>query len=451
MSMSQYNYNQSQYSHTPTLQYDENLRNDPEWREILRKLKENMFKDIQQANFEVLQYDPQKELGLVQYIRTEFTNNLYIARFIHMANWYRKNIYIDDLIKYMISIPECFQEFLGYYIDDQEGKVCSIFEKPNISVEQYFLQNPKLEKEINNVFFSILEALCYLECLGLHHPDINGRSTFKGLRKNSGFRVSNPFLYDSFMDSFTHVYLNPINTVHGKKNYNKRKLQENVFCMCLLVLSLITETPFNTFEIKHLKDYDYQKIQTCIARIPQTYSRNLVHLLENILTNNIDVTPTPLELSLAMSFTPVGNSYYNHSPPTFKDYTPFKKQKSRVIFGGYDLPLPPAQQYNSVGNTSHQEIEKSKYIGSQFRRKKNFVMDCDYYDHTLRPYTGIIPTQPEEESIIQEEPVLVQYKAPPPPVYQPAPPRREWVDFVEEPQSAPEELPFFEDEFFYRA
>lgn len=371
-----------------TLTMNQSALNDPEWHEIMRKLKQHRFKDIQQANFEVLRYDPQKELGLVQYIRTDYTNNLYIARFIHMVNWYQKNIHIDDLIKYIISVPEQFQEFLGFYIDEEEGKVCSIFEKPHQSIEQYFKGVSRQEKNINNVFFSVLEGLCGLECLGLHHPGINSRSVYKSAKRSEGFKVSTPFLYDSFMDEFTHIYLNPINSKHGKKSFNKRKLQENVYNLCLLMLSLIVDQPFNSFEMKSMKQLNQKKIQEALPKIPMNYSSNLKNLITNVLSHNIDVSPTPLELCNAMGFSPVGNSYYNHSAPLYKNYTAFKKTKKKRIFDNFEVAQVDHPDVNQVYAISKEDLNRSRQLGKQHRTKSNFVMPCDYYGKTLRPYTG---------------------------------------------------------------
>lgn len=359
---------------------------DPEWHQMIRTLKQYRCKDIQNGNFEVLNHDPQKELGLIQYIRTDYTNNILICKFLHFDYWFKTHSKITDLIKHLENLRANFQNFEGFYIkDDREAYL--VFEKPKKSIEQYTMEKGVSEKVCNEIFFIVLESLCALECIGIHHPSINTRSVFLVESKVEKVKVSNPFIYDTFIQEFVHVYTNPVTNAYSRKAFNKRKLQENVYNLCLLILALINQSQTESFLIKQTSEYNYAAIMQGLQKIPLTFSEKMRNILYNILTKHIDLTPTPIGLCDHLGLTVPGNSFYKHTPHHYIDFNPFSNTlpKSK-IFDDLENKPAPAPDLEALDKTMHSDLQRSKMIGTEYRRKNNFVINCDYYGKTARPY-----------------------------------------------------------------
>lgn len=315
----------------------------------------------------------------MQYIRTDYTNNLFLCKYLHIENWFKTNLDINDLVRHLTNLKDGFQDFEGFYVkDDKEAYM--IFEKPLRSVEDYVSTIGGQEKHCNAIFFTILEALCELECLGLHHPAINGRSVFLVESKSTKVKMSNPFLYDTFTDEFVHVYTNPVGNPYSRKAFNKRKLQENVYGMCLLVLGLITKTPCEQFIIKVTGGYNYNDISKSLQKIPRNYSQKMRNMLTNILSKHVDCAPTPLSLCNQLGFDQPGNSYYKHTIDYYNNFDPFNKKGGKSkIFDDHTEPDMPIPSVEALDKTAAIDLTQSKIIGTSHRRKNNFIVDCDYY------------------------------------------------------------------------
>ena len=157
-----------------------------------------------------------------------------------------------------------------------------------------------------------------------------------------------------------------------------------------------------------------------LQKIPITFSEKMRNILYNILTKHIDFTPTPLSLCDQLGIAVPGNSFYKHSPHHYIDFNPFSNTMSKSkIFDDVEEKIIPIPDLEALDRTMHYDLQKSKMIGTEYRKKNNFVISCDYYGKTVRPYRNNLLVQPDhdvEESVILPPPSprveKVEMKAP---------------------------------------
>lgn len=209
----------------------------------------------------------------------------------------------------MKSLASPFFHFVGYdELKEGNREHIAIFEDTG----RHFVENmthPLPEEQVTLVFTTLLEGLCLLESLGLHHPNISAKNIFLSTKNEPV--LCNPYLFDSFWEELLTVYLNDLNTMNAKLTHNAEKLSENVYDLLIVILCLCTGTPESTY-VYDYRQYNKQKITSTLKNINHNeYSQNLIDLLSHLLMQNYDQMPMPIELSNRLGLHTVKSSYYH--------------------------------------------------------------------------------------------------------------------------------------------
>lgn len=345
---------------------------------------------LKDANVKVAKLNHNSLKGYVMDLENVDTKKIHFAKQITPSNWHSMEI---EMLRRLISTGRFIQPFEGFATSPEGGNILATFERKNFGIEQYLQRQPLTDDLFKRLFTVMLNALCHLESIGLHHPNMSTESiVFTELDVNA-MKIENPFLYDSIYEEIANVYLNRVNTIPGQAAFNKRYLQENVMEMFLVLMSLKLNTSFENYS-PNIGKFDGNEIRKGLASVRVTCSPYVNDLLSRYLNTPLQLLPTPLQLANNEGLSIDHNSYYGHSKLNTNLYYPFEQfsgmKGSNVTplkatpppFSGRIPHYSEIDYYTSFGDN----LNESRYRGIEHRKNNFVVQEGSPQNPVLKPY-----------------------------------------------------------------
>ena len=393
------------------------------------------------------------EKGTLSEIHDPASRKFFLVKDMNPHLWNRQD---TEVIRRLISTGPRVQEFEGFLRDEERNKTSGVFEGKLESLKSLMDKDPLIftEDKVRKVLVQLVEALCHLENIGLHLPELNPSSVYIKDLTTMTTKTSNPFLYDQFTNELVSVYLNKYNSVPARAVFNLEYLQHNVYQMFLIVLSLVLKSDYRQYQPENFH-YNSLEIQKALLSVPKACSEQTAGILAKYLSTPVTSLPTPILLASQENIKLSYNSYYGHSKLEMSLYYPFQQFVRREVAKRELEAVPvevvqpnrriPHHSEIDIYNGYQTNLAESRRTGIQHRRK-NFIVEDGKMNTApvLRPYnfSGIVfQGEPQEikppvvRKVRQErppEPVYVPQPEPPKPVLKEQPPKP--IIYVTEPE-----------------
>lgn len=344
--------------------------------------------DLKDKAFNATNYENNPLTGVTMTLEEPSTRANYLAKQVNPNAWSGKEI---EVIRRMISTGPYTQAFQGFAEDPKSKNLLAIFERPRMGITDYLKSQTMTDDLFKRIFSAVLRAMCHLESIGLHHPDITD-SALKFMDNDlASLKLSNPFLYENFYQEIITVYLNNFNTVHGIAAFNKRYLQENVMELFCCLLCIVLRSSFTTYS-PSMGQFNGPEILKGLETVRRMCSPYVADLLSRYLMTPMERLPTPIQLAYQEGVSVDYNSYYGHSKLNRPLYYPFEK------FTGMKKASPTQSKTNPppfAGRIPHwseidyykgDDLNESRQMGVAHRKRNFVVEEGNVNNSVLKPY-----------------------------------------------------------------
>lgn len=326
-------------------------------------------------------------MGNIMELENIDTKKRHFAKQITANNWHQMEI---EIIRRMISTGFYIQPFEGFAHEPNGNSLVGIFMRKNYTIYDYLKRQTLTDDLFKRIFMVMLQALCHLESIGLHHPNLTEQALLLTELDFNTLKVENPFLYDNMYEEVANVYLNKFNSVQGKAAFNKRYLQENVMEMFLVLMSIRLGTNFSNYSPDSGK-FNGPEILKGLEAVRMTCSPYVSDLLSRNLMIPMEAIPTPLQLSNQEGISIDYNSYFGHSKLNTSLYYPFEKftGMKKSVQTAKATPPPFAGRiphYSEIDYYTGDDLNESRMKGIEYRKNNFVVQEGDQHKPILKPY-----------------------------------------------------------------
>jgi serine/threonine protein kinase len=279
------------------------------------------------------------------------TKKQYVLKEVEARNLEKLNEYKEEAVQLskVQNHPNILQ-FYGYYFYETPnstyklGIICEfIKEEYNLELVYRLREEKRMywkEEEILKIIFSLIDALAFLQSIGICHRDIKPSNLFllnNGELKVIDFGESKENTFneedgDHMMATIrgTPQYLSPV--LWRAHNYTPSKLVEHdtyksdVFSVGLVIFQLAALKDVNGFNQKNQK-YDGERlIIEGLEYLSQIYSQKVIEIIRMMLIFNEEKRPNFLELSKYL----FGESYFPRIDRSLQDFSKDNRKNLNV-------------------------------------------------------------------------------------------------------------------------
>jgi hypothetical protein len=350
----------------------------------------NYYRNVELKEKQVItsNYDNNPLTGVTMMIEEPSTRAQFYAKQVNPTSWGGKEV---EIVRRLISTGPYVQAFQGFFEEPKSKNLMAIFEKPRMTIYDYLKTQTMTDDLFKKIFSTILRALCHLESIGLHHPDITDNALKLIDNDFSTLRLSNPFTMENYYQEIITVYLNNFNTVHGIAAFNKRYLQENIMELFCCLMTVVLRTNFSTYS-PSMGQFNGPEILKGIENVRRMCSPYVADLLSRYLNIPIDKMPTPIQLATQEGVMVDYNSYYGHSKLNRPLYYPFEKFTGMKKAPSNQVKVNPPPfsgripHWSEIDYYKGDDLNESRVMGIAYRKKNFVVEEGNVNKSLLKPY-----------------------------------------------------------------